>query len=149
VSTEFRFKVAGGGYVQIHARVQTATLSLPTALDSYILFRNVNVTDGKTFTIARQLGTDTFIGLKDFKTSSPIDTTSKYRVRFRVTGASPVELAGLVELRTADGTWNVIGTATFSDTAANRTGNPGVVGFSAGNDPTGVFACDNFSAQGL
>jgi hypothetical protein len=148
VGVEFRFKVGGGGYVQVHARVQTALLAQPGRLDSYILFRNLNVADDKTFTIARQLGTDTFVTLKDFQSASPIDTTNRYRIRLRATGASPVELAAFVEVKRDTG-WDQLATATVTDDAANRIASPGVVGLSAGNDPTGVFAYDNFSAQGL
>ncbi len=148
VSVEFRFKVGGGGYVQVHARAQTATLSMLGTLDSYIFFRNLNVNDNRTFTIARQRGTDIFDTLKDFKTTSSLDTASTFRIRLRVTGGSPVELSAFVE-RKDGATWNMIGMDTFSDGAANRIATPGVVGLSAGSDPTGVFAYDNFSAQGL
>lgn len=147
-SVEFRFKVGGGGYVQVHARVQTATVSQPGVLDSYVLFRNLNVADGKTFTIARQRNNDIFTSLRDFQASSSIDTSIKYRMRLRVTGTSPVELAAVVE-REAGAGWTELASTTFSDTAGNRITSPGVVGISGGNDPTGVFAYDNFSAQGL
>ncbi len=148
VSVEFRFAPANAGYVQVHARVQTATLAQGGALDSYILFRNLNVDDGKTFTIARQRGTATFVSLKDFQSSSVVGSAAKYRLRLRVTGSSPVTLAGSVEIQNST-TWDMLGAATVQDTAAQRIDGPGVVGISAGNDPTEAYVYDNFVATGL
>ncbi|MBX3188171.1 MAG: hypothetical protein KF819_14210 [Labilithrix sp.] len=148
VSLEFEFLVGGGGYVQVHARVQTSTVGAAQTLDSYLFFRNLNFSDDRTFTLARQRGNATFTTLTDFQTSVPIDTNTRYRIRLVATGTMPVSLVGTVEQRVSD-TWTEIGRGTASDTSQSRISTSGVVGISAGNDSTGVFRVDNFEARGL
>jgi hypothetical protein len=89
-----------------------------------------------------------FVTLKDFQSATAIGTTGKYRLRLVVTGASPVSLAAFVEVQNGS-SWDLLAASNTVDTSPDRITTPGVVGFSAGNDPTGVFAYDNFSAKGL
>jgi hypothetical protein len=148
VSVELRFKTTSDAFAQVHARVQTAGLSSPGALTSYILFRNAGTPDSKTFTIARQVGSDIFTTLTDFQTATPINTTNRYRMRLAVIGTSPVALTAFVEQENGT-SWDLLATTTASDTSPDRIATPGVVGISSSTEATGAYAYDNFSAKGL
>ncbi len=148
VSMKFTFLAAGGGWVQLHARAQTSTIATAGALDSYVMFRNMDVSDDRTFVIARQRGNATWVGLAELKTGVALQGSSQYRMRLTVKGESPVLLEGTIEAQ-AQGVWNEIGRATASDSDPAQITGAGVVGISSGNDPTGTYAIDDFEARGL
>lgn len=148
VSQQFTFLAGGGGWVQVHARVQMATVAASGVLDSYLLFRNLDVSDNRTFTVARQRGTATWVGLTSFATSVPVEVNAVHRMRLSVKGTSPVALEGIVEKQSGAG-WTELGRGSASDSDASRITGPGVVGFSSGNDPSGTYQVDDFEARGL
>ncbi|HEY8076647.1 MAG TPA: hypothetical protein VIF62_21125, partial [Labilithrix sp.] len=100
------------GYPQIHARVQDS-VTTPSELDSYILFADAS----STMILARQHGSSTgYVSLAQFDVAPAFDTSSSYRFTLRVTGTSPVALAGKVERMTAPMTgWQLVGQGSTTD----------------------------------
>jgi hypothetical protein len=149
VSVELKFSsTTSTSYPQLHARVQTANLGGSGVLDDYLLFPE---NGGKSsMTLARNHSTLVFSTLSTFPLASPLDATHTFRLLLRVTGVSPVVLFGSVERYDAPN-WTTLGSASVQDTdAASALVKPGVVGLSAGSpDATGLYAYDNFVAQGL
>lgn len=148
VSMQFAFMFGGGGWVQVHARVQSASVTTPNTLDSYLVFRNLDVNDNRTFTIARQRGNGTYATLGTFQTASALQVGTPYRLRLVVKGTSPVSLEGIVE-RASGAAWAEIGRGTASDSDPERIESAGVVGISSGNDQNGAYQVDDFEARGL
>jgi hypothetical protein len=148
VRVEFGFLVGGGGWVQIHARVQTATLAETNSLDSYLLFRNLDQPGDTRFIIGRQRVPGTWTQLAAFDTSVPIDTSTTYRMRLRVKGTSPVEVEGYVDQQVGL-SWQQIGGGGATDSSPTRIEGAGVTAIGAGNDPTGAYSYDRFEVQEL
>jgi hypothetical protein len=150
VSIEFTVGHLPPGYPQIHARVQSATIATPNTLDGYLLF--IDGTDGTglmTADITRQHGTSLPPPLVTFALSPPLALGNTYRLRFAVSGASPVKLDGFVELQSGTA-WSTIGMVSTTDSGVTAVVQPGVVGFDAGQpEAAGYYTYDQFTYRAL
>lgn len=133
-----------GTYAQLHARVQRATVEQAGILDSYVLF--VSAAPDEVI-LARTRGTTGPTTFADLALSAPLVAGERFRLRLRVTGASPVKVEGFVERVLAGGGGVVLGQATFLDADPMRLDAPGSVGFSA-DTGTGYFY-DDFTRTAL
>lgn len=138
ISVEVRF-VPGPtwpGYAQLAARVQTSTLHTAGAMDAYLIYRNQDDgPDGKTFTIKRDRTVGGGAALASFRAEGLVaDPGKTFRLRLRVRGASPVELAGSVEQETTSG-WTELGSTVVQDASTLRIDTAGVVGLGAAGAP--------------
>jgi hypothetical protein len=141
-SMEVTYGIDAGGFPQLHARIQEATVNLPDAIDSYLLFPSNGGTTNMT--IARATGTSGYYGLATFPLGTPLELGSTYRFTLSVQGTTPVALSASVE-RFDGNIWTTIGAVTANDAASSRIAAAGSVGFSASNaDLTSQFAYDNF-----
>ncbi len=136
----FEFRLVGGnpGFPQILTRVQSDTVAIGNVLDGYIIYINNSTT---TAVLGRQTGSSFVSTLATITMSPALNTTDTYRLRLRSTGTDPVELAAFVE-RLDSGNWQIIGQASYSDTAPNRIATPGSAGFGGFTEASYVF--DNF-----
>jgi hypothetical protein len=123
-SIEFRRLTSGpdlytANWPQVHARVQTNTVTFPYTLDSYIFFiEELNATPRAMFAITASptIGSRNECYIQQLPLPSPLVTGERYRLRFRVTGTSPVNLWGAVD-QLVNGAWTVVasGTATHAN----------------------------------
>ena len=122
-STEFRRLAVGttlgtANFPQVHARVQTGNITQFNTLDSYIFFiDDLAPTPSAMFavTTAPQPGVRWECYIRDLPLPGPLVEGARYRLRFQVSGVSPVVLNGWVD-RFQGGSWTTIasGSATHS-----------------------------------
>jgi hypothetical protein len=98
VGIEFRV-LAGMSFPQAHARAQRGTLTQADTLDDYLLFVDgFEVSPGRAIIARQQAVTGQFeCYMLAIPFPSPLQTSERYRLRFRVTGGGPVNLQGFVE----------------------------------------------------
>lgn len=142
-AVEFRLTSTPVGYPQVLVRVQSASVATQNALDAYLLYMADSAT---TATLARQRGTAYDTALANVALSTALNTTDRYRLRLRATGTTPVALAAYVE-RFTGSAWQIIGQASYNDSAANRISTAGSVGFGGYIETNYRF--DNFSRTDL
>lgn len=142
-AVEIRFTTVPPGYPQVFVRGQSSTIAGGATLDAYLLYINNSNTQA---ILARQRGTNYDEPLATLTLSPALNATDRYRLRLQATGTNPVQLAAFVE-RQSGGTWQIIGQAPFSDTAANRISTAGTVGFGGYTELSPRF--DNFARTGL
>ncbi|MEO8876888.1 MAG: hypothetical protein ABI461_14940, partial [Polyangiaceae bacterium] len=133
------------GYPQLHARVQEATVSEVGVVDSYLFYIEGNAT---TAVIARTHGAQVLNDLVDVTLTPNMVVGERYRLRFKVQGADPVSLDGIIE-HFVSPNWMSIGEATFVHSDALRIDGPGTVGFSGSQDDTDPYIYDNFTESPL
>lgn len=143
VSVEFRLSASNPGYPQIYTRVQSDTVAWGTYFNGYMLYVNESNTQA---ILGRQTESEFVATLQSLTLSPALNTTDTFRLRMRTTGTNPVQLAAYVE-RLNSGTWQIIGQATYDDTAAGRFTNAGTVGF--GGYTEASYRYDNFVRTNL
>lgn len=152
VSVELTLATVAPCSPQIHARVDTSTVSLPSTLDSYIFYLD---NDG-TYThwiVGRQHGGQPLPDTVDMLTATAaVEANVPVRLTLRVQGTNPVTLTGTVE-RMGDGGWETLASHASSDATGLRIEKAGVVGLGTGKgngyETTGQYSYDNFSAKSL
>lgn len=142
-SVEMRLLSGSPGYPNVHVRIQSSTIAVPSWLNSYILY-----IDGSTAgaVLGRQTGSGFVTTLADVPIAPAMNTTDTYRLRLRATGTSPVQLSAFVE-RLSGTAWQVIGQATVNDSAPDRIMTAGSVGFSGYLET--AYRFDNFVRTNL
>ena len=142
-SAVLRFTAANPGYPQIFTRVQSSTVAGGGFLDGYILY-----IDGVTnrAVLGRQLAYANLSEFATFTLSPAVNTTDTFRLRMSTTGTSPVQLQGFVERLGASG-WTTIGSASVTDSSADRLQTAGSVGF--GGYTEGGYSFDDFTRSNL
>jgi hypothetical protein len=141
VIMELRFDEVGPpGHPQVHARLQSDDID--SGVTCYILF----IESAALLEITRQEGS-VFAGRWGTPISRPLDTSSLFRLRLRVQGASPVDLDGYLERWDGDG-WVEHAHLDHQDTDPTQLTDPGTVGFS-GHDQLDHYRYDRFTVQAL
>jgi hypothetical protein len=139
-SVEFNMQsVAVVGYPQLFVRVQSDTVETANGLDAYILYMDNSTSRAN---LGRQRGTAFEQTLTSLFLTTPLNATDQFRLRLRATGTNPVVLDAFVE-RLGTAGWETIGTASVTDTAANRLDTAGSVGF--GGHTESNYSYDNFT----
>jgi hypothetical protein len=119
---EFRVLTTGLTFPQVHARAQRATLTQANTLDDYLFFVDGFEPAPGPAIIARQPSTpgqfECYMLAIPFP--SALTTSGRYRLRFRVTGASPVTLQGFVD-RFNGSSWDVFASGTITHSATGTT----------------------------
>ncbi len=142
-SVEFRLTGASPGYPQLFTRIESATADFNWYLVGYMLY--INDSNGQAI-LGRQVGSPFVTTLATIALAPALNTTDTFRMRLRAVGASPVQLTAWVE-RLNGGSWQILGQASYSDTAAERIVAPGSVGFSGYVETSYTF--DNFVRTNL
>jgi hypothetical protein len=130
-------------FPQIHARVQTSTISQPDVLDSYLLYLEE---DTNKVHLARNRGPNPVTIRKTIFLSSPLMAQQAFRLRLRVTGKEPVKVEGFVD-RIVDETTSIpLGQEAFEDNDSERIQSAGSVGLStfSYSDAGAGYTYDNF-----
>jgi hypothetical protein len=141
---EFRPEGSPLGYPSILTRVQQATAGTNNGFQGYMMFMD---SSPSLVVIARQLADGNYeTRLGQFNLSTPLVNGNTYRMRLSTTGTTTVSLLGTVEQLTG-GTWTVIGSASATDTSAQRITNAGAVGFTGYVED--AYSFDNFSRVDL
>ena len=147
-----------GSYPQVHARVGRSTVATPNRLESYIFFVDDCAPPGPGRALfGIQPATEQFdCQMATVPFSSAMIVGQRYRLRFRVTGTSPVVLTGLVDRFNGE-SWEAFASGTYvHDSSSQRDSslycvsstipapivNGGAVGFGKWLDPTDIM--DNF-----
>jgi len=170
VSMEFRrltsqVQLDMANYPQVHARVQTATAPLPWMLDSYIFFIDDSVVNPSRamFAVTRNepgSGARMECYIQSLPLPAPLVVGERYRLRFRVSGTSPVLLVGAVDQYT-NGSWTQVVTGQTQHSNSTQRDpnlycdsvmpppitNPGVAGLAKWTNRTDVY--DNFYVRDL
>jgi len=120
VGLEFRI-FAGQNFPQVHARVQRSTITQPNTLNGYLLFVDgFEPSPGRAIIARQQAVTGQFeCYMLAIPFPSPLQETDQYRLRFRLTGANPVTLTGIVE-RLDGTTWEPFASGTTIHTNATQ-----------------------------
>lgn len=108
-------------FPQVHARVQRDNLQQPYTLDSYIFFID-DVSGDAMFAVTRSPtpGSRWECYIEALPLSQPLVEGDRYRLRFRIMGAFPVQMNGVVE-RFDEGTWQAIASgSTTHDESTQR-----------------------------
>jgi hypothetical protein len=142
-SVEVRFANMPPGYAQVFVRGQAGTIAQAGRFDGYLLFTD----NSATRVLLDRIENGSFIQLAQLTLNPGLNTTDTFRLRLRATGTNPVVLEAFVE-RLVSGAWQVIGQATFNDTAATRFATAGTVGFT-GYVEGGQYTFDNFTSSNL
>jgi len=114
VETAIEFRVlAGQNFPQLHARIQRDSITMPDTLEDYLLFVDgFAPAPGRAIIARQQPVTGQFeCYMLAIPFPIPLHQTSRYRLRFQVTGANPVTLTGIVELL-AGTTWQLFASGT-------------------------------------
>jgi hypothetical protein len=155
---EFRRVNTTSRFPQLHARVQRNTIAQADTLGSYILYFEDNLPSPGALAIAVQpaLTNQPECIMTTIPLPQALDLVSRYRLRFRVTGAFPVQLTGIIE-RFDGSAWQVMAQGTMNhDNNTPRNADPycpytsvpaaittaGTVGFAKYFQPADVY--DNF-----
>lgn len=138
ISIEFSTTADPADYPQIFVRGQSGSIDTPNAYDGYLLYV---AGSSSAAVLGRQRGSVFVVTLEPITISPPLNTTDLFRLRLSAQGTDPVQLAAYVEVFGSGG-WQVIGSATHDDSAAERIDSVGTWGF-AGNEPD-TFVYDNF-----
>ncbi len=106
---EFRRPGPDSRFPQLHARVQRGTVAQNDTLESYILYFEDNLPSPGALAVAVQpaLVNQPECIMTTIPLPQALDNTSRYRLRFRVQGAYPVQLTGILE-RYDGGAWQVV-----------------------------------------
>jgi hypothetical protein len=121
VSIEFRVLQSTLTFPQVHARIQRDTITQADTLNDYLFFVDgFEPLPGRAI-IARQQAVPGqyecyMLGIPF---PSALDPSARYRLRFRVTGASPVVLQGYVERFNGSG-WDVFASGTVAHSATGQ-----------------------------
>lgn len=162
-SVEFRRTSSAVRFPQLHARVQRATVGFEDTLESYILYFEDNLPSPGALALAVQppLQNQGECIMTTFPLPQALDTTSRYRLRFRVQGSYPVQMTGILE-RYDGNAWQVMTSGQFThDNNTVRNPDPycpyasvpapittaGSVGFAKYYQPADTY--DNFTYRGL
>jgi hypothetical protein len=137
-SVEVQFTSTNVGYAQVLTRVQTGTVASGDVLDGYILY--VNNSTGQAI-LGRQRGSAFVVSLATVGFSETLNTSARYRMRIGAYGTTSVQVSGFVE-RWNGTAWVVIGSATVTDTSAQRLSTAGSAGF--GGYVEAAYRYDNF-----
>jgi hypothetical protein len=101
---------------QLHGRVQSSTVAVPWTLDSYIFFIEDTAPSPRAMfaiTVSPTLGSRFECYIQPIPLPGPLVTGDRYRLRFRLTGVSPVTLYGAVD-RYANGAWTLLADRTIT-----------------------------------
>lgn len=142
-SAVMRITASNPGYPQIFTRIQSATAASANYLQGYILY--IDGANNRAV-LGRQEGYSFLTELAVLNLSPVLNTTDTFRLRLSTTGTNPVQLQAFVERLGTSG-WTTIGTASFSDSSANRIATAGSVGFS-GYTENG-YSFDDFTRSNL
>ncbi|NJO13636.1 MAG: hypothetical protein HC872_09430 [Gammaproteobacteria bacterium] len=127
------------GYPQLFVRGQTGTIAAGGTMDAYMLYVD---NSSSLAVLGRQIGT-TFVQTLAYVNIAPsLNTTDTYRLRLSASGTTTVQLQAYIE-RLNGGSWQIIGQASYSDTAANRIATAGTVGFGGYTENT--YSFDTFT----
>jgi hypothetical protein len=141
---EFRPEAAAIGYPSLLARVQQATANTTNGFDGYMLFMDSSNT---LAVIARQRADGNWeTRLNQFNLSTALQVGQTYRMRLRTIGTATVQVTGTIE-QLINGSWTVLGTATGTDSSAQRISTAGAVGFTGYVED--AYSFDNFSRSNL
>jgi hypothetical protein len=133
------------GSPQVHARIQSDTVTTPGTLDSYLVYVSESSTTAAR--IARQRGSLYSVKLTEFTfASTPLVPPGVFRLRLRVQGTNPVAIAAWVERKNGSGTFDVIGQASVVDNSPEHLTSPGYVGFSGDTSSERRYAYTRFEA---
>ena len=108
-------------FPQVHARIQRDNLQQPYTLDSYIFFID-DVSGDAMIAVTRSPtpGSRWECYIEALPLSQPLIEGERYRLRFRVMGAFPVQMNGVVE-RLEGGAWQAIASgSTTHDESTQR-----------------------------
>jgi hypothetical protein len=142
---EFRPEATPIGYPSLLARIQQATANTVNGFQGYMLFMDSSNT---LAVIGRQLADGNYeTRLAQFNLSTPLVNGQTYRMRLMTVGSTTVTVTGTIEQLTGGGTWTVLGTASATDSSAQRIANPGAVGFTGYVED--AYSFDNFSRVDL
>lgn len=96
VGVEF-IKRADGRFPQLHSRIQSATITQPDTLESYILYVESGIADGLAFAVQPPVFNvgECILLIVPFETLP--QEGERYRIRFQVRGTYPVQLTGIME----------------------------------------------------
>jgi hypothetical protein len=126
VGIEFRV-LAGQNFPQVHARVQRDTITQANTLNDYLFFVDgFEPSPGRAIIARQQAVAGQFeCYMLAIPFPSPLQTSQRYRLRFRVTGTAPVTLQGFVERYNGTG-WDPFasGTITHSSTGTSPPRDP-------------------------
>ena len=139
VTVELQLLSTSPGYPQIFSRLQSSTAGIGGTLDGYILYID-NRTDRAI--LGRQTGSAFVTPLATITMAPALNTVDTYRMRLRSTGTLPVQLDASIERFNGSG-WDVIGSASTSDSAAAVIAAAGSAGF--GGYQEASYRYDNFS----
>ena len=142
-SIEIQLSNSSPGYPQLFTRVQSATVGVPNSIDGYILYIN---NSGSEAVLGRQEGASFVTRLATVNISPALNTTDRYRLRLRTTGANPVQADAFVE-RWNGSAWIVDGQASVVDASGAAVTGAGSTGF--GGYVEASYAYDNFSVTDL
>ena len=142
-SAVLRVTASNPGYPQIFTRIQSATAASANYLQGYILY--IDGANNRAV-LGRQEGYSFLTELAVLNLSPVLNTTDTFRLRLSTSGTNPVQLQAFVERLGTSG-WATIGTASFSDSSANRIATAGSVGFS-GYTENG-YSFDDFTRSNL
>jgi hypothetical protein len=138
ITLVFRSLMAPPGNPQIHARVQEADFDVADSVTGYILFVN----NRSQLIITRQEAA-TFATAFSEPVSPLLVLGDRYRLRFVLAGADPVQLDGYLEAEGPGGTWMPHTEVHVTDADPTRIATPGYLGFS-GNTEQEHFTYDDF-----
>jgi hypothetical protein len=162
-SVEFRRSSSAVRFPQLHARVQRGTVGFADTLESYILYFEDNLPAPGALALAVQppLQNQGECIMTTFPLTQALDSSSRYRLRFRVQGSYPVQFTGILE-RYDGNAWQVMTSGQFThDNNTVRNPDPycpyanvpapitnaGTVGFAKYYQPADNY--DNFSYRSL
>jgi hypothetical protein len=131
------------GYPQLFVRAQTSTIAAPLTMDAYMLY----VDDSTSLAVlGRQRGSTFVTTLAYIPLAPSLNTADTFRLRLSANGTTSVQLQAYIE-RFNGVAWQIIGQASFTDTAADRISTAGSVGF--GGYFENVYSFDSFTRSVL
>jgi hypothetical protein len=142
-SAVMRITGANPGYPQIFTRIQSGTAAASGFLQGYILY--IDGVNNRAV-LGRQEGYSFLTELATLTLSPALNTTDTFRLRLSTVGTTSVQLQAYVERLGTSG-WSTIGTASVTDSSANRIQTAGAVGFS-GYTESG-YSFDDFTRSNL
>lgn len=115
VGVEF-VKRADGRFPQLHSRVQSATITQPDTLESYILYVESGIADGLSFAVQPPVYNvgECILLIVPFETLP--QEGQRYRMRLQVRGTYPVMLTGIMEWFDGD-SWELFVSGTVTHDA--------------------------------
>ena len=159
--------LSDANYPQLHGRVQMNTVAFGWTLDSYIFFIDDSVVNPSramfAVTSAPQIGARNECYIAPLPLPSTLVVGERYRLRFRISGTSPVVLWGAVD-QYSNGVWTQLAQGSINHTNSTQVDpsiycdgpnpsmpppitNPGVSGLAKWTNRTDVY--DNFYVRDL